>query len=134
MYSGALDTKLFFLMIRRPPRSTLFPYTTLFRSIDLALTEHQSLITGPGADQVQRAVIVAAAARAPDGFAVDRHHLALDLAHQGLRPSREAGLKRIRIEQHEDPPEGVVRGDAVRQSQEALQPRQIGRASCRERV
>src|SRR5260370_16688719 len=24
---------LFFLMIRRPPRSTLFPYTTLFRSI-----------------------------------------------------------------------------------------------------
>src|SRR2546426_4306357 len=29
----------FFLMIRRPPRSTLFPYTTLFRSAQ-----------GPGAD------------------------------------------------------------------------------------
>src|SRR3712207_9553394 len=27
---------LFFLMIRRPPRSTLFPYTTLFRSIQTA--------------------------------------------------------------------------------------------------
>src|SRR5260221_10862386 len=26
----------FFLMIRRPPRSTLFPYTTLFRSVILA--------------------------------------------------------------------------------------------------
>src|SRR6201994_5123351 len=26
----------FFLMIRRPPRSTLFPYTTLFRSQDAA--------------------------------------------------------------------------------------------------
>src|SRR5256885_13974753 len=26
----------FFLMIRRPPRSTLFPYTTLFRSLALA--------------------------------------------------------------------------------------------------
>src|SRR4029434_11341104 len=25
-------THIFFLMIRRPPRSTLFPYTTLFRS------------------------------------------------------------------------------------------------------
>src|SRR5437588_9464869 len=25
----------FFLMIRRPPRSTLFPYTTLFRSRDI---------------------------------------------------------------------------------------------------
>src|SRR5690349_22815172 len=27
----------FFLMIRRPPRSTLFPYTTLFRSVRLQL-------------------------------------------------------------------------------------------------
>src|SRR5437016_13045374 len=26
----------FFLMIRRPPRSTLFPYTTLFRSLSPA--------------------------------------------------------------------------------------------------
>src|SRR2546429_8646719 len=26
----------FFLMIRRPPRSTLFPYTTLFRSFPIA--------------------------------------------------------------------------------------------------
>src|SRR5436190_13915544 len=25
---------IFFLMIRRPPRSTLFPYTTLFRSTE----------------------------------------------------------------------------------------------------
>src|SRR3712207_7366375 len=29
------DEPLFFLMIRRPPRSTLFPYTTLFRSVRL---------------------------------------------------------------------------------------------------
>src|SRR3712207_7297766 len=31
---GSISVKLifFFLMIRRPPRSTLFPYTTLFRS------------------------------------------------------------------------------------------------------
>src|SRR5438034_6936126 len=27
---------IFFLMLRRPPRSTLFPYTTLFRSFILA--------------------------------------------------------------------------------------------------
>src|SRR3712207_7224704 len=27
-----MSTSFFFLMIRRPPRSTLFPYTTLFRS------------------------------------------------------------------------------------------------------
>src|SRR2546425_12597927 len=29
----------FFLMIRRPPRSTLFPYTTLFRSVPVAGAE-----------------------------------------------------------------------------------------------
>src|SRR5436309_6315652 len=28
----SLSFTFFFLMIRRPPRSTLFPYTTLFRS------------------------------------------------------------------------------------------------------
>src|SRR5256885_6218237 len=28
----ATSQEFFFLMIRRPPRSTLFPYTTLFRS------------------------------------------------------------------------------------------------------
>src|SRR5438105_7796981 len=28
--------RFFFLIIRRPPRSTLFPYTTLFRSFELA--------------------------------------------------------------------------------------------------
>src|SRR5256885_8772532 len=31
----------FFLMIRRPPRSTLFPYTTLFRSGKGALDQRQ---------------------------------------------------------------------------------------------
>src|SRR2546429_9157490 len=34
----------FFLMIRRPPRSTLFPYTTLFRSLPVSivpLTDHR---------------------------------------------------------------------------------------------
>src|SRR6185436_20359055 len=30
--TSPLVTLFFFLMIRRPPRSTLFPYTTLFRS------------------------------------------------------------------------------------------------------
>src|SRR5256885_15305062 len=39
----------FFLMIRRPPRSTLFPYTTLFRS-RLALGDrpsHDALLRPP---------------------------------------------------------------------------------------
>src|SRR6202008_5088627 len=35
-------TALFFLMIRRPPRSTLFPYTTLFRSRTLRSRYHRA--------------------------------------------------------------------------------------------
>src|SRR2546430_326505 len=31
-YGWLTEADFFFLMIRRPPRSTLFPYTTLFRS------------------------------------------------------------------------------------------------------
>src|SRR2546430_15454835 len=33
----------FFLMIRRPPRSTLFPYTTLFRSSSLVCTMNSEI-------------------------------------------------------------------------------------------
>ena len=36
-YLNYLLFLFFFLMIRRPPRSTLFPYTTLFRSIEVVL-------------------------------------------------------------------------------------------------
>src|SRR2546429_5323324 len=32
LYMPLIKSSFFFLMIRRPPRSTLFPYTTLFRS------------------------------------------------------------------------------------------------------
>src|SRR5258708_9712972 len=32
---GPMPQTLFFLMIRRPPRSTLFPYMTLFRSLSV---------------------------------------------------------------------------------------------------
>src|SRR3712207_8104635 len=40
----------FFLMIRRPPRSTLFPYTTLFRSLGQLIHGHHGgfLLLGRG--------------------------------------------------------------------------------------
>src|SRR2546426_9531611 len=40
----------FFLMIRRPPRSTLFPYTTLFRSLATVAS------TGVGVDELAAAL------------------------------------------------------------------------------
>src|SRR5215211_8357470 len=38
----------FFLMIRRPPRSTLFPYTTLFRSAPRAANDPPRIRRGHG--------------------------------------------------------------------------------------
>src|SRR3989441_8434802 len=54
-------------MIRRPPRSTLFPYTTLFRSRDLysMLTISAALLLA----RLERALVHAAAVVAPDGHA-----------------------------------------------------------------
>src|SRR4026208_2274052 len=54
---GGLACMLFvlcvFLMIRRPPSSTLFPYTTLFRSIDADYRgEIQVLLVNLGSESV----------------------------------------------------------------------------------
>src|SRR2546422_8353413 len=46
----------FFLMIRRPPRSTLFPYTTLFRSTPGQVAKLCDRRAGIGADGVLRVV------------------------------------------------------------------------------
>src|SRR5256885_3977581 len=49
-----LSLFFFFLMIRRPPRSTLFPYTTLFRSLghveDLLRSGNPGQYCGPWLD------------------------------------------------------------------------------------
>src|SRR3712207_8427156 len=42
-------------MIRRPPRSTLFPYTTLFRSDQLAVGVDRHLRAGVGVERAQLA-------------------------------------------------------------------------------
>src|SRR5256885_8148380 len=49
VYAALLSPELlffFFLMIRRPPRSTLFPYTTLFRSLAARVEMHVHLHDG----------------------------------------------------------------------------------------
>src|SRR5256885_10549456 len=47
----------FFLMIRRPPRSTLFPYTTLFRSYKRHYGDYPE--TGPSVANAQRVTLAA---------------------------------------------------------------------------
>src|SRR3712207_8664333 len=54
-------------MIRRPPRSTLFPYTTLFRSF-----VHERALAGPAGDQVLQLHLPV---RLGDGVRVDRQVL-----------------------------------------------------------
>src|SRR2546426_5947283 len=56
-------------MIRRPPRSTLFPYTTLFRSPVPVLFHPACRLHNPGAghpERPERIEAVLAALRAPD--------------------------------------------------------------------
>src|SRR5258708_23888359 len=53
----------FFLMIRRPPRSTLFPYTTLFRSV---LSQTQNGFSRPGSSPSWPPVSASASGRSEE--------------------------------------------------------------------
>src|SRR5256885_3752174 len=55
-------------MIRRPPRSTLFPYTTLFRSPGVAAEDWQRVVHGM-IGVTQRGTAAAIGAHAPYTFA-----------------------------------------------------------------
>src|SRR5690348_18472219 len=55
--SASLCFLFFFLMIRRPPRSTLFPYTTLFRS-QVAVAANSPYLLGYQAWQETRITLL----------------------------------------------------------------------------
>src|SRR3712207_7900933 len=70
-------------MIRRPPRSTLFPYTTLFRSVDehsrRALDEAAELLTSLGHE------VTEAAPELPDEETLrDRKSTRLNSSHANI--------------------------------------------------
>ena len=54
-------------------------------AVDLTLAKRQALLTGPGADQVQRPLRPAAVEGAAQGLAIDRHDLAVEGLGKGLR-------------------------------------------------
>src|SRR3989454_12077674 len=72
-------------MIRRPPRSTLFPYTTLFRSVQVLAPAHVgdpgSRVAGPDVEEVRRGIV---RARVPDGAATDLPRIGLPGLAAGL--------------------------------------------------
>src|SRR5258707_41058 len=76
----------FLLMIRRPPRSTLFPYTTLFRSA----LECLQFVAGPSHSADRIGQIIAAAVSKPDRIKISTSHLSRHLtsARRSLSPDR----------------------------------------------
>src|SRR2546422_4538926 len=116
-------------MIRRPPRSTLFPYTTLFRS-------HAC---GQGEREVERRDAGEYAVGSEDvGVSLDRRHL----GHLALEAVRVLQLLAIVVDQvgglfgvsHGlEPALADLHGHDGGELELALAD-EIGRASCRERV
>src|SRR3954470_7750972 len=101
-------------------------------TIDAALAQHQALLTGPGAHQVQWRLLASMVERASQRLAINGDHLALKAGHERAGPGGEAGLKGVGVDEHEHPPERVVRGNAVRQRQERPEPGQLTAAIQRD--
>src|SRR3712207_8292086 len=79
---------IFFLMIRRPPRSTLFPYTTLFRSPDGGSVDAGQRTVGEARrpDDRPRATTVLQQALGADGvrIRIDRKSTRLNSSHANI--------------------------------------------------
>src|SRR3712207_7450306 len=79
-------------MIRRPPRSTLFPYTTLFRSVAQEVARARRLFadTGPAVDSAPRSVrpgirmACAVYGRVLDQVEADRKSTRLNSSHANI--------------------------------------------------
>src|SRR4051812_49708422 len=67
-------------MIRRPPRSTLFPYTTLFRSEDLRLERQQGAVVADVPDAVQRQQRVAQVVQDRKSTRLNSSHMSISYA------------------------------------------------------
>src|SRR5688572_30972455 len=71
-------------MIRRPPRSTLFPYTTLFRSCALAVTQHCRSLPDLSPDHRARVEGARRVGSGPQSRPVDRKSTRLNSSHSQI--------------------------------------------------
>src|SRR3712207_8338257 len=82
-------TLFFFLMIRRPPRSTLFPYTTLFRSDRAQVQGEAPARIGHGTEHPERGrrdegVAHPKIRHEPEGLLGDRKSTRLNSSHANI--------------------------------------------------
>src|SRR5256885_12557297 len=83
-------------MIRRPPRSTLFPYTTLFRSVWLSYNPIGQILAAIPAQG-----LTGYAPRAWDGAALQRLvRLSYEIRRQGIEPAGIPAFLARRSEEH----------------------------------
>src|SRR3712207_7174332 len=78
---------MFFLMIRRPPRSTLFPYTTLFRSAGEAVPDAalgRLLPLGAGGDAARGGASFGGFQYLPGAPSGDRKSTRLNSSHANI--------------------------------------------------
>src|SRR2546425_7358486 len=143
-------------MIRRPPRSTLFPYTTLFRSSVSVISGSSSTTSSPGFESgagcgfvvtdapherpLQVSLRVARAKRRRRAAEADRSpvqhrdgraelfYVGENVRSEEQRPAFSAQSAQNRF--HRDPGGGVKAAHRLVEDQEGAQ---IGRASCRGR-
>src|SRR2546422_7806397 len=76
-----LFSLFFFLMIRRPPRSTLFPYTTLFRSLQDVPRYRLEIVISPLAVLQQRRLVPRRSVFAAAADIGDRKSTRLNSSH-----------------------------------------------------
>src|SRR2546430_13105093 len=89
----------FFLMIRRPPRSTLFPYTTLFRSRLPALAATMQAIAVGGTKAFYEGAIAADIAATVQSKG-DRKSTRLNSSHSQISYAVFCLKKKKRIQHH----------------------------------
>src|SRR5690349_23388211 len=84
-------------MIRRPPRSTLFPYTTLFRSLQMAAVQMLGQIDGPAASTALATMAIEATG--PSIWPRDRKSTRLNSSHVEISYAVFCLKKKKKIEQ-----------------------------------
>src|SRR2546428_1016739 len=90
-------------MIRRPPRSTLFPYTTLFRSLDDVAERYEGFAQRLRPHVADTSLLVDRALRAGKAVLFEgAQGTLLDLDHGTALPARSADRKSTRLNSSHD--------------------------------